>query len=91
MSYRLVDSNELAIRYPEVNDMPCIYADLTNGLDNEYYDLSSRHKGHWIRNHIDKRLHQCSECNGIVVDMPKSYIGELLYKGCPYCMAEMER
>ena len=33
MSYRLVDSNDLAIKYPEVNDMSCIYADLPNGLD----------------------------------------------------------
>ena len=44
MSYRLVDSNKLAIKYPEVNDMPCIYADLPNGLDNGYYDLLSGHK-----------------------------------------------
>lgn len=37
MSYRLIDANELAIKYPEVNDMPCIYADLPNGLDGELY------------------------------------------------------
>ena len=44
MSYRLVDANELALVIPEVNTMPCIYADLPNGLDNRYYDLSSGHK-----------------------------------------------
>lgn len=38
MSFRLIDSNSLAIKYPEVNDMPCIYADI-DGLDGEYYDL----------------------------------------------------
>ena len=40
MSYRLINSNEIAIKYPEVNDMPCIYADLPNGLNGDFYDLS---------------------------------------------------
>ena len=39
MSYRLIDSNALAIKYPEVNDMPCIFADLPNGLDGNHYDM----------------------------------------------------
>lgn len=42
MSYRLVDANKLALKYPEVNDMPCIYADLDNGLDGGHYDLSAQ-------------------------------------------------
>ena len=37
MSYRLIDANKLAIKYPEVNDMPCIYGDLPNGLDGKYH------------------------------------------------------
>lgn len=37
MSYRLVNANDLAIKYPEVNEMPCIYVDLPDGLDNEYH------------------------------------------------------
>lgn len=37
MSYRLIDSNALALKYPEVNDMPCIFADLPDGLDNKHY------------------------------------------------------
>lgn len=37
MSYRLVNANELAQKYPEVHDMPCIYADLPNGLDGKNY------------------------------------------------------
>lgn len=40
MSYRLINSNEIAIKYPEVNDMPCIYADIPNGLNGDFYDLS---------------------------------------------------
>ena len=40
MSYRLINSNKLAIKYPEVNDMPCIYADIPNGLNGDFYDLS---------------------------------------------------
>lgn len=39
MSYRLIDSNSLALKYPEVNDMPCIYADLPDGLDNKHYQV----------------------------------------------------
>ena len=38
MSYRLIDSNALAQTHPEVNDMPCIYADLDR-LDGRLYDL----------------------------------------------------
>lgn len=37
MSYRLISANQLANKYPEVNDMNCIYADLPNGLDNKFY------------------------------------------------------
>ena len=37
MSYRLISANRLANKYPEVNDMDCIYADLPNGLDNKFY------------------------------------------------------
>ena len=39
MSYRLVDANELALVIPEVNMMPCIYADLPNGMDGKHYVL----------------------------------------------------
>ena len=37
MSYRLIDANALAIYCKQVNDMPCIYADLPNGLDGNHY------------------------------------------------------
>ena len=36
MSYRLIDSNVIAEKYPEVNDMPCVFADLPNGLDGSF-------------------------------------------------------
>ena len=39
MSYRLINANDLAIKYPEVNNLPCVYADLPNGLDNKHHDL----------------------------------------------------
>lgn len=45
MSYRLVNANQLAIKYPEVNDMDCIYVDLPGGLDNEYHTVD---KSAWI-------------------------------------------
>lgn len=38
MSYRLIDANTIAIKYPEVNEMDCIYVDLPK-LDNQYHVL----------------------------------------------------
>ena len=40
MSYRLINANALAANCKQVNDMPCIYADLPNGLDGGYYNLT---------------------------------------------------
>lgn len=37
MSYRLISANDLALNHPEVNDIPCVYADLPNGMDGEHY------------------------------------------------------
>lgn len=37
MSYRLINANALAANCKQVNDMPCIYADLPNGLDGNHY------------------------------------------------------
>ena len=39
MSYRLIDANAIATQHPEVNDLPCIFADLPDGLNGQYYDL----------------------------------------------------
>lgn len=54
MSYRLINANILAEKYSEVNNMPCIYANLPNGLDGKGYDVIEWDKqeprtGHWIR------------------------------------------
>jgi len=38
MSYRLINANAIAIKYPEVNEMDCIYVDLPK-LDNQYHVL----------------------------------------------------
>lgn len=38
MSYRLIDSNAIAIKYPEVNEMPCVFADLPDGLNEQFID-----------------------------------------------------
>lgn len=40
MSYRLINANALAAKYPEVNDMPCIYVDLPK-LDNLYHRIEA--------------------------------------------------
>ena len=50
MSYRLIDANALAMSCAEVNDLPCIYADLPNGLDGGHYDMAqgSADKSRWF-------------------------------------------
>ena len=62
MSYRLIDSNDLALKlkYIEVNDMPCIFADLPNGLDGKHYTLESSRKGHWIATEYHR--YRCPIC-----------------------------
>ena len=69
MSYRLINANDLAIKYPEVNDMPCIYADLPKGLDGRYYGLTKRMQK-WIP--ITERLpesdHYVLACDDEIVD-----------------------
>lgn len=48
MSYRLIDANALAANCKQVNDMPCIYADLPNGLDGGFYDMTGQgSKSRW--------------------------------------------
>ena len=46
MSYRLIDSNAIAIKYPEVNEMPCVFADLPDGLNGQFIDAQSEQQ--WI-------------------------------------------
>ena len=38
MSYRLIDSNAIAIKYPEVNEMPCVFANLPDGIHGQFID-----------------------------------------------------
>lgn len=68
MSYRLIDANALAMDYKEVNDMPCIYADLPNGLDDGYYDLARAertcHPVIAITEDGGYEYALCSECDG---------------------------
>ena len=85
MSYRLVDANELALVIPEVNMMPCIYADLPNGLDGKHYTLKSSRKGHWIYDDECKEHGHCDKCGyktDLVDGQPHNF--------CPKCGAEME-
>ena len=90
MSYRLINANELNTvitpeDYDKVLKMPCIYADLPNGLDNNHYSL---HK--WIP--VSEKLPE--DIKPVIVTWkntdPKSYyqyivgkhfIGTAHYKG----------
>lgn len=81
MSYRLIDSNEIAIKYPEVNEMDCIYVDLPNGLDNEYHCIDAEPKhGQWIDRGSGQ---ECSVCG----EMQYGYDSYRNYCAC--CGADM--
>lgn len=41
--YRLINGNELAKTNLNIAKMPCIYADLPNGLDNKHYEVIEWH------------------------------------------------
>lgn len=72
MSYRLVDANTIQIEYPKVNELPCIYVDLPNGLDNSYHFIEPVKHGHWIKlfETEDDITARCSEC-GMVYTLGK--------------------
>lgn len=40
MSYTLIDANSIGFSHPLIKDLPYIYADLPNGLDGGYYDMT---------------------------------------------------
>ena len=46
MSYRLIDSNAIAIKYPEVNEMPCVFANLPDGIHGQFIDAQPEQQ--WI-------------------------------------------
>ena len=90
MSYRLIDSNALAMKYPEVNNMPCIYADLPNGLDRRFYSVNmfaEPKRGKWINLASDPKhlvsVDICSKCGQI-------RNGYSSWHYCPNCGAKMD-
>ena len=44
MSYRLINSNAIAIKYPEVNEMPCVFANLPDGMNGQFIDAQPERK-----------------------------------------------
>ena len=58
----------------------------------ELPSVTPRRKGYWIKvggmSYVNDK-YQCSECGEIITEMPVC-MTEPLYKGCPYCLAEME-
>ena len=47
-------------------------------------------KGHWITEGIHwKPIFKCSECGSVIEEMP-TVMDKPKYRGCPYCLAEME-
>lgn len=61
MSYRLVDANDLAFKYPEVNDMPCVYADLPNGLNGAHYNFPAEDSDLISRKAVVEWLKYCTD------------------------------
>ena len=99
MSYKLINANNITfnsdgfITAKNIEKMPCIYADLPNGMDGEHYVLEQEPKtGHWIAQDIHNchTEFKCSEC-GYVHDFMHLY-GEPTadYTYCPKCGCRME-
>ena len=90
MSYRLVNSNEIAIKYPEVNEMDCIYVDLPNGLDNEYHRIDAEPVKHgwWEVVYYDNvpTLAYCNRCDQVLQITRET---EKMPNYCPNCGARM--
>lgn len=87
MSYRLINANALAANCKQVNDMPCIYADLPNGLDEGYYDLA---RVEWTCKNTDDEFpfFKCSKCGcNAVIGYGGS--GDGLPNYCPSCGARV--
>ena len=68
MSYRLIDANAITVLLPEVNDMPCIYADLPRGLDGGHYDMREpgelQHENAKLRELVwDYYLYEHGDCH----------------------------
>lgn len=94
MSYRLISANNIVfnsggfITAENIEKMPCIYADLPNGMDGEHYVFEQEQKiGHWICTIEDWNKWTCSECGFCKrTDIHVS----LGYNYCPNCGAKME-
>lgn len=71
MSYRLIDANAIASQRPEVNYMPCIYADLDKGLDGHHYDLRGANTLQAENAKLREQLErvQPTDCEGNVLDI----------------------
>lgn len=97
MSYRLIDSNAIAIKYPEVNEMPCVFADLPDGMHGQFINTQlEQKKGKWIKipefcgdavsGFIDNHF-SCSECKKEAEI--NSWGFYILSAFCPHCGADM--
>lgn len=86
MSYRLIDSNAIAIKYPEVNEMPCVFADLPDGLHGQFIGTQSERKnGKWIC-HDEREGYLIAKYSCSVCDY---YSGTKRTNFCPNCGADM--
>lgn len=80
MSYRLINANNITfnsdgfITAENIEKMPCIYADLPNGMDGEHYVLEQQSILDKIRDEIenhcglikDNHCKYCSYCNSVM-------------------------
>ena len=75
----------------------CIHEGVCYKLENVNYDYAEKcrdfhpsRKGHWIikdRYYYDTITAECSECGREVEIL--TCMSELMYNGCPYCLADM--
>lgn len=89
MTYRLINGNALIYALPDIVDMPCVYADLPNGLDGKHYNLMERKHGHWnIFEAYGITIAECSECKR-TMPTPINKNGATPFRYCPYCGCDM--
>lgn len=94
MSYRLIDSNAIAIKYPEVNEMPCVFANLPDGLNGQFIDAQPmRKKGKWVYGEDEYGIdgYHCDKCGFFLPwDYAHTFINYIEdYNFCPCCGADM--
>lgn len=78
MSYKLINANNITfnsdgfITAKNIDKMPCIYADLPNGMDGEHYVLEQQSTLDKIRAEIERKANSGQWSEPVIYGMKKS-------------------